>query len=588
MRLHKKLLVVVVCSLCACTGKYDATRYSSSNKQLIYPHTVAYYQARANESVDIESEQAYQLKVIGRLIQDGALLTASQKLKALKGLSDSLRDEKYLLEAKLSVLKKQSSRALQFISKVSQPSELSPSMKRFYHQILAHAYRLQGKKLNEVAQLIALDNLEQDSQSKLATRRAIWRSLSSIPLEQEKALVIEANGELEGWLSLNIISRDNQGEGAKLLTAISKWRTEHPSHPGNDIVININQQLQKPVKEIALLLPLSGPLKGPGQAVRDGFMSSYFAAKSKGASVKIYDTNQGDIKSVYQKALANGADMIIGPLKKDNVRELANQRVSVPTIALNDIEQSMPSNFYQFSIDPHIEAIQLANRVYGDGYRRALIIAPEGSWGESIAQSFLQNWHHLGGAVAASMYFSNQTNIKQAIGQVLGISDSDNRKNNLVRTIWKQPKFYPRRRQDFDVVILLAYASKARQIRPMLKYYFAGDVPIYATSLIYSGAPNPQADADLNGITFGDMPYLLKQPDKLVHKSWPEQFNSYNRLLALGKDAYLLSGQLNQLKIFPMMGVLDNTGTLFIDGNGQIVRQLDWAIFNSGLARPLS
>jgi outer membrane PBP1 activator LpoA protein len=256
-------------------------------------------------------------------------------------------------------------------------------------------------------------------------------------------------------------------------------------------------------------------------------------------------------------------------------------------LALNDIEKPSSNNLYRFSVDPQNEARQLAYYVHNKSLRRALVIAPKGPWGESIANAFNHSWQQLNGETSDTLLFENKADINGTIRDFLGVAHSHDRYSNLVRTLWKRPKFYARRRQDFDVVILLSYPSMARQIRPMLNYYYAGDLPIYGTSLLYSGSPKPRQDADLNGVIFAEMPYLLDKHNTQISKAWPEQFNSYNRLFAMGKDAYLLSHQLNLLTLFPMMGVTDNTGTLFIDNQQQIVRQLSWAQFKKGVVQPL-
>ncbi len=587
MKLNKSMLLVSICAICSCVS--NSNNYYSSENYLPYNYRepVTYYQAKADSAInDFERDQAL-LKVAGRLIQDGMLKRAEQQLKKLDSLPASLNNEKFLLEAKLALLNRQPQKSLKQASKVSHQSQMDPGMQAFYHQILASAYRLSGKTINEISQLIELENLQNSKLSKLATRRLIWRSLSSLSLTKEKALALDSQGELEGWLSLNLITKELRDDGNKLIKAVLNWQQQHPTHSANDIVKVNQQNLLASPKNIALLLPLSGKLKGPGQAIRDGFMASYFEGKTTGASVKFYDTNNSDVQKLYQQAVKKGADLVIGPLTKDNVELLSRSKLSVPTIALNDVDDVVTRNLYQFSVDPQNEAKQLATKVYQDGFRNALVIAPSGKWGESIANTFLTKWYQQGGKLTDKLYFDDKTNINSSIKKLLDISDSNQRKNDLVRTIWKRPKFYPRRRQDFDVVVLLSHASKARQIRPMLKYHYAGDVPVYGTSLLYSGSPKPQSDVDLNGIIFGEMPYLLNNRKSLVTKAWPEQFNSYNRLYALGKDASLLSHQLNQLKLFPLMGALNNTGTLFLDEQGQIIRQLQWAKFKNGLAKSI-
>lgn len=586
MPIKKLFWLFAFFAICSCSVNNQSAFLSNGSTLQPYQYPVDQYINLAEQSVEPSLQIDYQLKVAGRLIQDGMLTRARQQLKKIKPLTNIQRNEKYLLRAKLALLAKQPRTAMRLASKVEEASQMPVALQAYYHELLASAYQLSGKTLNEVAQLIRLDKLQKNTDQKVATRRAIWRALSTMPLAQEQALVTESQGELEGWLSLNVIAKVFRDDGLMLVEKVKAWQQLHPSHPANDIVIANPQTLGVSPQRIALMLPLSGGLSGPGNAIRDGFMSAYFEAKQKGASVKFYDSGQQSVDQLYQQAVKDGAQLIIGPLKKSNVARLAAIKGGLPVIALNDIDRRVPSQFYQLSIDPEHEAAQLADKVYDDGLRRALIIAPKGQWGESIGQTFEQQWRRRGGQVADLFLFEPKQDMNQAIRKLLDISDSYDRKNQLVKTIWKRPTFYPRRRQDFDVVIILAYASKARQIRPMLKYYFAGDVPVYGTSLLYSGSPNAHHDIDLNGVIFGEMPYLLKKPQQLVKKSWPEQLNSYNRLYAMGKDAYLLSHQLNQLKLFPLMGVFDNTGTLFIGSNGQIIRQLDWAKFEHGLAKP--
>jgi len=143
----------------------------------------------------------------------------------------------------------------------------------------------------------------------------------------------------------------------------------------------------------------------------------------------------------------------------------------------------------------------------------------------------------------------------------------------------------PSRRRDFDVIFMVAYPSKARQIMPLLKYYYAGDVPVYATSMVYAGNTDAMKDRDLNGIIFSDMPWVFTH--SMSNKNWPEPLNSYNRLYALGMDSYALSTQLNQLLLFPSMGVSDKTGVLSLNSSQQIARTLAFGQFKNGLPQLL-
>ncbi|HRE30628.1 MAG TPA: penicillin-binding protein activator, partial [Candidatus Berkiella sp.] len=64
-------------------------------------------------------------------------------------------------------------------------------------------------------------------------------------------------------------------------------------------------------------------------------------------------------------------------------------------------------------------------------------------------------------------------------------------------------------RQDVDVIVMAAPPAQARQLKPLFDFYYAEDVPVLATSSIYSGSQNPRSDRDVNGVVFCDMPWLL-------------------------------------------------------------------------------
>ena len=82
------------------------------------------------------------------------------------------------------------------------------------------------------------------------------------------------------------------------------------------------------------------------------------------------------------------------------------------------------------------------------------------------------------------------------------------------------------------------------------------------------------------------MPWVFSH--QVGSRNWPEQFNSYNRLYALGMDSYALSSQLNQLILFPALGVSDKSGVLYLSSNQQIARILAFGQFKQGQALLMS
>ena len=142
----------------------------------------------------------------------------------------------------------------------------------------------------------------------------------------------------------------------------------------------------------------------------------------------------------------------------------------------------------------------------------------------------------------------------------------------------------PQRRQDADMVFLVASPRLARQIRPLLKFYYANDLPVYATAYVYSGTPNPLRDRDLDGIIFCDVPWLFaNSPARQQMQSlWPSTQNNQIRFYALGMDAYNITNRLPQVT-----GMRGATGTLYMNDHGVILRELQWATFKNGKPKPL-
>lgn len=341
--------------------------------------------------------------------------------------------------------------------------------------------------------------------------------------------------------------------------------------------------------KVALLLPLSGGLASSSQAIRNGFFAAYYHHKQESLTapeIQVFDTTQGDIISIYQQAVHQGAKVIIGPLTKDDVIKLAQwNQLSVPTLALNSIGVGPIHNLFQFGLSPIDEAQQAALRAWTDGYRQTLVLAPNTSWGHANANVFIQQFQQYGGTVVDQAYYNDQSSLDPTIRQLLQINSS------IINN--KRASSLHKRRQDADMIFLIAPPEFARQIKPLLNYYFAGDLPVYATSHVYQGVPNPSLDGDLNGIQFCDMPWTINSQNLVpgylnnvrsnIMQAWPDSFAAQPRLYALGVDAYDVIALLQNMQASPRYIVDAATGMLTLTSQQRISRQLYWAHFQNGV-----
>jgi hypothetical protein len=395
------------------------------------------------------------------------------------------------------------------------------------------------------------------------------------------------------------LSRQLRQPGAEVARLQAEWQRRYPRHPASD---RLAWWLATPaqaeaLEQVALLLPFSGPLAAPAAAVRDGLLAAHFQQAARGEAVpeiRLYDTGAGahGVRELYQQAVADGARLVIGPLHKDSVQALAlSGTLDVPVLALNQIEGSGPPGLYQFGLPPEDEARQVAERARWDGHDAALVLIPEGAWAERVYNAFVAHWEELGGRTLEVQRFpAQQVDFGAAIQTLLNLDDSRNRHRALTRLLGRSLEFEPRRRQDADFIFLLAQPQEARQIKPQLRFHHAADLPVYSISTVFAGQANAQRDADLNGIRFCDMPWVLAPEDgraglhEELSRLWPAEMQRHTRLFALGIDAYELLPYLQQSGLRYFNGA---TGTLSLDARQRLYRELRWAEFHRGSPRLL-
>lgn len=358
-------------------------------------------------------------------------------------------------------------------------------------------------------------------------------------------------------------------------------------------------RLAEPPARIALLLPASGPLAKSAEAVRDGFFAAYFYRLNKTYQpvIQVYDTgtHTDTMLTAYRQAMADGAGIVVGPLDRDGVKTLARssnelsiQSITMPTLALNyaDTLPAAPGYLYQFGLSPEDEARAAAERAWLEGRRNALAFVQKSDWGDRVLHAFKTRFEALGGNVIDTQSYDPASNdFATPLRKLLGVTETKTRARRAkIDPAIPEP---PKRRQDMDFIFISAFTQQARQIRPQLLFYYAGDVPVYATSHVYTGKVDRNADADLNGLMFSDMPWVLDaespQPlQRAITRLWPQSAEQFKRLYALGVDAYNLIPLLSRMGADPAERMAGETGNLRMDETQRIHRELRWARFVEG------
>ncbi|MGB1158866.1 MAG: penicillin-binding protein activator [Porticoccaceae bacterium] len=439
--------------------------------------------------------------------------------------------------------------------------------------------------------------------AKIARRRVdiriihnqIWDRISRLPYQHLATYGDQPHSILAGWLQLGAAIRNSQADPAGQAYAYAEWRQDWRSHPAAKLSptgINRSRRIFSP-QQVAFLLPLQEAYKTPSYTLIDGFMEAYYQAlpntadhNNSAAKIRIYDTSNQAIQNVYNRAVGEGADLIIGPMRQSEVEALASVPVlPVPTLSLNRLDREQVSateNLYQFGLSPLDELVQIADRAWNRDLQSILLIAPDNAWGLHAADFFGDYWQKKGGnPIEAVRYLPSDNDFTQLLKPALHIDQSEQRGLYIKRFINSSITFTARRRQDIDLVVMLGYPLKARQIKPALDFLYAGDVPVMATSHLYNGDPQVELDRDLSEIEFTSMPWTLSGHLSSELNLDSQLHTAYRHLFATGYDTFQLYRNLQRLQSDQTPPIYGATGLLSLRGN-IVVREAKWAKFERG------
>jgi outer membrane PBP1 activator LpoA protein len=441
-----------------------------------------------------------------------------------------------------------------------------------------------------------------DRNSILRNREKLWNGLvSTNPAVLRAAAKTSTDASVRGWLSLGSLAASTGQQGIGWSNGVVRWQERNPGHPAIVVLRSLDtgeEMLLDYPRQIALLLPLSGQAASAGKAIQNGFLGAYFATAGgldDRQSIRIYDVdNEGGAVAAYEAAVEDGAEFVVGPLLRNSAAELANDiLVPVPVLTLNYLPDNTlpPPGLFQFALAPEDEAVAAAERAIEDGFTRAVALVPNNGWGRRVLQAFVSHFEFLGGTTLDyRMYNSDNPDYSGTIEDLMSLSGSVRRYNRLRANIGGPLQFDPRRRQDAEFIFLAADAPAGRLLKSQLKFHYSGDLQVYATSAI--NAMDGRSNADLNDILFADAPWVISPQNwiaylpPLFNEYWPEQ-RRLGRLHAMGYDAYQLVAPLYANRSGSMPKLDGATGTLRLDSDGRIRRELPWAKFVSGEVRAL-
>lgn len=391
-----------------------------------------------------------------------------------------------------------------------------------------------------------------------------------------------------GWLRLAEIRKGGPRGGPALQQALQRWEQDFPGHPATRYLLatvfdyqpsSTPAPLARPGAPlgpgpIMLALPLSGELARPGEAIRAGYETARNHANAT-RQLWVIDSAPMTAAQIARQARTKGAALIVGPLAKDKVGALARSVPRMPILALNQFGDGLtaPPTFYRYALAPEDDARTAARHAAEHGWHNALVLVPQGDWGTRVLDTFRDAFAQYGGTVVDYAFFDNgQVNHQVAVQAVL-------------------QRYH--RGAPVDFVFIAAQPFHARMLNSQLRFYHAATLPVIATGDVYAGFPEPRQNADLNGVAFAAMPWVIS-PDPGIQATRANALRNgdtatkrFPRLFAMGMDAWRLTREWIDNGLQPGTMLPGMTGRLEVLPNGRVRRHLAWAQFSGGLAQLL-
>lgn len=486
-----------------------------------------------------------------------------------------------LLQAHLLLAQGNANQALILLEGKPEVALDADTQKNWYRQRVVLQLDI-NNKFGAAKSLIALEPYL--NQGELATNhQQIWSLLKSMTPSTLQALEeTPAPDVTTGWLRLAALVNEFGAQPSLLARQLAGWKRDFPNHPAQkDMPAGLGDlaaTASTAVQQIAVLLPLSGNLEPQGAAIRNGMLMSYKENQGQ-FTLNFYDTQSKSTSDLYQQAIQEGADMIIGPLLKDRVAELLKINPTVPVLALNELDQPIVNDStYYFSLSAAADAAQAAQYLYAQGYRKPLLIAAQGRIGYSSIKAFEQSWATLSQQPPVVATFGSRHEVQGMVKHALSGRPAA-RAGQVMQLADAEP-------HSIDAVYVVANSLETRMIKPYVDISVTpmGSLPIYTGPRGYdSGAT--EVTAELNGMHIADMPLLLggyeKQREQIA-LLWPHLQGGLLRLFAMGYDAVTLAENLQQMRKVGGMQQAGMSGQLSVDPQGNIVRMQSWVTYQNG------
>lgn len=511
------------------------------------------------------------LNTYGRFSEASEALNAEEELAQRRPRTYSKLDLELLLA--LSEFQDDPTFGLELVNKLETKNYTESGLKTW---VLGHMHwTLQDceKAVNELSKFSPVGAADGRAWS-----QRIWEVLNSWCVYRGYKGVREQTKSASEWWELALMLGASISPTQRY-ERFEQWQIDHPRHLASRFPpFQFDSSRGVEPSRIALLLPQSGSLSSAARAIRDGFLSAHLSsiATNRNVQVELFDTEGKDIVSLTDQVIAEGANVIVGPLDKDRVRQLVRgDTLSVPIIALNQVPESTIANSSSLQLGLVVEddVAAISKRLLDMRAKRILLLIGTEFWcaraSVAIKEALLSRVK-----IVDESLLSDLSDVTQDVAQILLVAHSNSRHERL-QDVVGEIEFNARRRYDIDAIVAFVNYAEFGSLTAALQYHFAGDIPILIAEPTFRNREQQVEYED--GTLFTSIPAVL-YPTSLTHDIYGSFTDSDELfpLYAFGIDAYRVA--MNIPNLVRGESVFGLTGVLSIRHSGVISREPVWGM----------
>jgi branched-chain amino acid transport system substrate-binding protein len=162
---------------------------------------------------------------------------------------------------------------------------------------------------------------------------------------------------------------------------------------------------------VALLVPLTGPNAGLGQAIANATTMAILDTNSQNIRITTYDTANGPAAAANQ-AMQDGNKLVLGPLLGAEVAPVAAvaRAARVPLITFSNDPGVAARDVFVMGTTQDNAILRVVQFAHSKGINRFAVLAPKGEFGARAAASYAAAVKSVGGTLVASDSYDRPNN----------------------------------------------------------------------------------------------------------------------------------------------------------------------------------